>query len=168
MLRQNEIQRLIACPKRVEKSEPATGFNTENRSRRKNLELSAIEKGYVFKVFIRQSTELIENFSIGLIYKSGDKEKGNIMLIRFNGNHGDVDWSNDRHYSSFHIHRITEELLEQGVREPKDIEKTTRYTTFDGALAKFFKEINLENWLACLPELKQISLAFTTTVGGQE
>jgi len=166
MLSQSEINSLISCPKLVENAEPSKGMNTEKRSRRKNLDLKATQERHAFRVFIRQSTELLEDFSIGLIYRSGDKEKGNIMLIRFNGNHGDVDWSKDGHYSSFHIHRMTEELLEQGIREPKEIEKTARYSTLEEALADFFNEINLENWLGYFPELRQLPLI--ATVGGQE
>ena len=166
MLTQNEIDSLIACPKLVENSEPSKGMSIENRSRRKNLELKAAQGKHLFRVFIRQSTELLEDFSIGLTYRSGDKETGNLTLIRFNGNHGEVDWSKDGHYSSFHIHRITEDLLEQGIREPKETDITTRYSTLEEALAEFFNEISLENWLGYFPELRQLPLM--VTVEGQE
>lgn len=166
MLTQDELNNLISCSKLVENAEPSRGMNTEKRSYRKNLDLKATQERHLFRVFIRQSTELLEDFSIGLTYRSGDKEKGNIILIRFNGNHGDVDWSKDGHYSSFHIHRMTEDLLEQGIREPKETEITTRYSTLEEALAEFFNEINLENWLGYFPELRQLPLI--ATVGGQE
>jgi len=158
MLNDREIKELIACQKSIERSEPKHGMQTDGRFNRRSMELKSADQKHSFTMFIRQSTELIEDFSIGLVYKSLDKEKGSVNLIRFNGSHGEVDWSKDGHYSAFHIHRVSESLLNQGNREPKEIELTHRYSTLESALAEFFKEIKLENWQAYFPELKQMTL----------
>ena len=44
----------------------------------------------MFRVFIRQNTNFIENFSIGLLYHTGDRMLRTIALVRYNGPHGET------------------------------------------------------------------------------
>lgn len=88
---------------------------------------------------------LVEQFSIGLRFQTNDKMVGKITLIRYNGAHGQIDWSKDKHHSAFHIHKITAELLAKNIYEPKDIEITERFATFDSALSEFIKYTNIIN-----------------------
>jgi len=148
MLTNQEIENLIICPKKIIDSLPKKGMVADIKSpiiQRKNLDLISLEGKYQFKIFIRQNTLLIEQFSLGLQYKTDDKTFGDITLIRFNGNHGMRDWSKDGHYNAFHIHKITEKLLKKGILEPKSIKITDLYNTFESAIYMFLKHINIVN-----------------------
>ncbi len=164
MLSQTEIDRLISLPKQIERTTPAHGLKTDGRNERKDLDLESTDGNHRFRVFIRKNLMLIEDFSVGLVYRSNRKELGDLMLIRFNGSHGRSDWSEDRHYSAFHIHVMTEKLLTKGVREPKDVSLTDRFSSLEQALVEFFNHVAIENWPAYFPELKQIPM-FGTAEG---
>jgi hypothetical protein len=84
------IRDLITCMKRVA-DPPAREFKEENRHRRKDMRLqSANGEQRIFDVFIRQSLEFAEDFSLGLVYLSPEGKR--MTLVRFNGQH---DQSND-------------------------------------------------------------------------
>jgi len=164
MLNQSEIDGLISEPKRITRANPTHGMKPDGRNEKKNLDMVSVDENHRFDVFIRKNLSLIEDFSVGLIYKSNQKELGDVMLIRFNGSHGQSDWSERLHYSAFHIHTITEDFLRKGIREPKNIELTDRFSSLDQALAEFFSDIVVENWQAYFPELKQMPM-FSVTEG---
>ena len=148
----DEIQTLIVCPKTIIRAEPSKGYSSCNRNWEKKLQLRAGNEPHhkKFSVFIRQNEKFTENFSIGLRYKTGDKDIGEINLIRYNGPHDveGIDRSGDKHYSSPHIHRITAELLQRGINQPKERTITDLYSTFDEALWVFAKYCNIANWQA--------------------
>jgi hypothetical protein len=106
----------------------------ENQHFRNEFQLSSTDGKRQYTVFIRQHNQFRENFSIGLIYHS---EEGNINLFRCNGNHGEivVDILNPNPHYGYHTHKITAELLENNVNEPKKVETTTEYASFEQALA---------------------------------
>ncbi len=162
MLSNREIDELIKCPKIIIDASPKHGMGIDRKNsfvKRKNLNLKSTAKDCTFDLFIRQNTLLIEDFSIGLLYKTEDKIFGKITLIRYNGEHGQSDWSKDNHYSAFHIHRITEELLIKGIYEPKEIELTDKFSTFDSALNLFLKFVNVKNITEYFPHYEeQLSL----------
>ncbi len=69
------IDELIACSKRVVEP-PSKEFKEENRHRRKDMRLQAIDDElYQFVVFIRQSQEFPEDFSLGLVYLSREGKR---------------------------------------------------------------------------------------------
>lgn len=115
-----EIHSLIACPKRIVARYPNSGYRIENHSRRCDLDLAPITlvtSGYwggSFKVFIRQSVEFVEGFSIGLRYQTSIHPREFITLVRYNGPHGETGRDADGHYALPHIHRITAAELSQG------------------------------------------------------
>lgn len=140
----DKIHELIHCEKLIDELLPKQGYKEINKwyDSRKIL-LSSLNKPYKFEVFIRKHKTLIENFSIGLIYKALSEDEKNITLCRYNGSHGQNDWSIDKHYSSFHIHKINNDLLKRGITEPKQIEITNKYASFDSALDVFCKDIKI-------------------------
>ncbi len=90
MLTDQEIQDLITSHKKIKEKVPAEGYKENNEHRRCTLALESIpEISNVFSVFIRQNKTFIENFSIGLRYKTEDKVLGSVTLIRYNGSHGE-------------------------------------------------------------------------------
>lgn len=156
-----EIQELITSPKRIKKREPTEGYNERDSHRRCNLVLEdASGDERVFSVFIRQNIVFIENFSIGLVYKTEDKVLGSITLVRYNGPHGETSRNEDGHYAKSHIHRITAEEVQSGIMQPqeKNREITERYSTFEGALKAFLHDVGIVNDLEYFPELSQMGL----------
>ncbi len=144
-----EMQRLIAIPKQITKKEPANGMRQDRRYLRCTLELEAVAPNdEQFTVFIRQSTELIEDFSIGLRLSTEEYPKGGLTLVRYNGAHGEISRSADGHYAASHIHWMTEEELEKGSMEPQENlrELTDKYVTYDEALGVFFNDIGAINY----------------------
>jgi len=153
-----KIEDYIKCPKYIFDANPKHGMATDNKSaliKRKNLYLKSIDEKHQFTVFMRQNTMLIEQFSIGLLFKLESINFRKITLIRFNGEHGQTDWSKDNHYNSFHIHNINEALLEQGILEPKLVEITNKFNTFHSALFEFLNHVNITNFIDFFPDFKK-------------
>ena len=72
MLTDREIQNLITSPRRLKKGTLPEDTKKKSNYKRCDLKLetvSADDKS--FSVFIRQNMKYIENFSIGLRYKTG-------------------------------------------------------------------------------------------------
>ena len=156
-----EIQELITSPKKIKKREPVEGYNERDSHRRCNLVLEdASGDERVLSVFIRQNIFFIENFSIGLVYKTKDKALGSITLVRYNGPHGETSRNMDGHYAKSHIHCITAEEVQSGIMQPqeKHREITERYSTFEGALKAFFDDGGIVNGLEYFPKLSQMGL----------
>ncbi len=161
MLTDHEIGRLIGLPKDIVSKTPSDGYRSENRSRRCELELTASESPDIeFTVFIRQNDKFIENFSIGLRYRTRDRRLGTVTLIRYNGPHGETSRGPDGHFGKSHIHRVTARELTEENREPQERHReiTDRYGTYEQALRVFFKDIATSNHLDYFGELWQLEL----------
>lgn len=153
-----QIQEMIATPKRITKKDPATKYKIDNIQRRCDLELESSQSGSnKFTAFIRQNNFFIENFSIGLRFLTDDPNLGSITLIRYNGPHGDSAIHPDGHYAKPHIHRITAEEISSGSRQPKEKHReiTNLYNTLEQALRVFFDDIAVENYTSYFPEIQQ-------------
>lgn len=159
MLTNTKIEELIKCPKYIFEANPKQGMPSDTKStliKRKNLKLKSDEdETCQFTVFMRQNTMLIEQFSIGLLYNLESINFRRVTLIRFNGEHGQTDWSKDNHYNSFHIHYLNEELLKQRIFEPKLIVITNKFNTFHSALFEFFNHVNIVNFIDFFPNIKK-------------
>ena len=106
------------------------------------FELQSIDKSFFFSAFGRYNAMFQENFSIGLIYIPKD-EKGTHEILRCNGQHGEHKMF--PHHTYFHIHRASEDAIEQGLNEDCCIEITDKYATFEEALRYFVKLVNLRS-----------------------
>ena len=96
-----EIASLVACPKQMV-DPPRRDMRIEGKMKRNDMTLKSEDSNHSFRVFLRQSDEFPENFSIGLLYVPGE-EPGSFQLIRCNGQHG-----GERvhpHHAVYHIHR---------------------------------------------------------------
>ena len=161
MLTDPEIQALVTSPKRITRRNPARGYAEENGHRRCSLVMECVEgEGGSFTVFVRQNSQFIENYSIGLRWQTGNRDWGSITLVRYNGPHGEVSRDEDGHYAKPHIHRMTAEEMQAGsVRPPeRQREITDRYSTLESALEVFFGDAGVTNWREYFPELSQGSL----------
>lgn len=161
MLTDREIQRLIELPKSIRAKTPASGYREESGHKRCDLEFkvgSADDKK--FSTFIRQHNKFIENFSIGLRYRTDDSTIGTVTLLRYNGAHGGTSRHEDGHFCKPHIHRITESEIASGSTHPqeKHCEITDRYETYEQALEVFFEDIAVSNHEKYFPKPLQIRL----------
>jgi hypothetical protein len=81
----SRIAELIMCDKQITDA-PTRDFREEYRHRRKDFRLQAANDPKLsFSVFMRQSLEFVEDFSLGLVYQSEDGKR--ITLVRYNGQH---------------------------------------------------------------------------------
>ena len=161
MLTDHEIESLVRLPKNIVSKTPAVGYRNENLHRRCELELTASSSPITeFTVFIRQNDKFIENFSIGLRYRTKDRTLGTITLVRYNGPHGETSRGPGGHFGRPHIHRVTARELAEGNREPQERHRdmTDRYSTFEEALSVFFRDITASNYLDYFGELRQLEL----------
>ena len=161
MLADHEIETLIRLPKDIVSKTPAVGYKNENRNRRCELDLMARSgPSAEFSVFIRQNDMFIENFSIGLRYKTKDRMLGTITLVRYNGPHGETRSGPGGHFGRPHIHRVTSRELAEGNREPQERHReiTDRFSTYEEALLVFFADIASSNHRAFFGEIQQLEL----------
>jgi hypothetical protein len=153
MLSDHEIVRLIGCQKAVTKR-PRTTFLIQGRHRRNDFEVSAVDTADRFAVFMRQSLEFPENFSVGLDYLSLPGS-GRLCLIRCNGPHGEhreIPGTPDHHFSC-HIHVATSEALQAGLRPESNASRTDAFTTFEEAVAYFVRRCSIVDVAPMLPFL---------------
>ena len=127
----------------------------DGKMKRNDMTLKSADAKHLFRVFMRQSDEFQENFSIGLMYQPNE-EPGSFQVIRCNGQHG-----GERvhpHHAVFHIHRCKADDVNGGILEPRQIELTTAYASFREALAHFCRIVQLEKPDDHFPGLSQIRL----------
>lgn len=130
-------------------------MRVEGKMKRNDMTLKSVDGTHSFRVFLRQSDEFQENFSVGLMYVPGE-EPGSFQLIRCNGQHG-----GERvhpHHGVFHIHRSMADDINAGILEPRYIEQSTAYASFQEPLAHFCAIIQLERADEYFPGIKQIPL----------
>ena len=97
----HQFNKLISCSKEiVSPSRPK--FDEKNGSRHMNLKLYSTAEDLHFRMFLRQSTIFLENFSVGLIWTVQESNIC-ITLLRCNGPHGGN--KNCAHHHVPHIHR---------------------------------------------------------------
>lgn len=83
---QQEIDDLIACPKVVSEA-PKRDMKLDRGHFRNDMRLKSTDDKLEFRVFVRRSEDLPENFSIGLAFLAKDGS-GEVVLLRCNGPHG--------------------------------------------------------------------------------
>jgi hypothetical protein len=141
---QNELEEQITCPKEVSEP-PRREMKLDGAHWRNDAKLVASNavKGE-FAIFMRKSEDFPENFSIGLIYSPHDG-RGEIILFRCNGKHGDFNRSFDPTHPHFdyHVHRASEDAIEAGQAPEKSAVKTAGFAPYEEALQFFVKEIGL-------------------------
>ena len=111
---EQEITNLIRCPKKVLEA-PRREMKAVDGFRRNDLSLIAEGVPGYFYVFMRQTEDFPENFSIGLRYDTKDGS-GEIILLRCNGPHGPYNNSADPNHPhwDFHVHRASQKQSKRG------------------------------------------------------
>jgi hypothetical protein len=132
------IKKLLICEKEI--VQPPSKPKFERGHFRIGFELQSEDKDFYFTAFGRYNATFPENFSVGLVYNPR-QEKGSYEILRCNGPHG--EHKKFPHHVNFHIHKITTDAIENGLREDSFVEITDKYATFEEAVRFFVRYINL-------------------------
>ncbi len=137
---------------------PKRDFKEENQHLRNDFQLTSSDGARRYSVFIRKHIQFLENFSIGLVFHS--EEGTSYNLFRCNGNHGEVvvDILSPIPHFGYHTHRITANLLENNINEPKQSELTKEYASYEQAINYFCRYVNIKNADKYFPNINQPNL----------
>ncbi len=151
-----DLLQLIACQKRITQP-PRKEMRTDGQMLRDEMEFESLDEKHSFRVFMRQSRQFAENFSVGLEYVPKD-EPGSFCLLRCNGMHG--NHITHTHHLTCHIHRSKAEDVNAGLRVEKHIEPTSEYAAFRDALRYFLRAVNVQaaDLSQYFPSLTQVEL----------
>jgi len=157
MLTDELILKLIREEKVVTEP-PQKEFRVENQHLRKDFQLTSSDGTRKYSVFMRLHITFRENFSIGLVYHS--EEGTSINLFRCNGNHGEatIDILNSIPHFGYHTHKITSELIENNINDPKHSDLTKEYASFEQALNYFCQYVNITDSDNYFPNINQINM----------
>ena len=133
------INKLLTCEKEIVQGPGKPRLERGNH--RVGFELQSVDEEFYFSAFGRYNAMFPENFSVGLVYNLR-QEKGSHEILRCNGPHGEHKMF--PHHVHFHIHKITIDAIESGLKEDCFIEIANEYTTYEDALRFFVKYINLK------------------------
>jgi hypothetical protein len=157
---QQELDALIACPKVVSEA-PKREMSLDRGHFRNDMRVKSVEGDLEFRVFMRRSEDLTENFSIGLAFlpKDGTAE---IVLLRCNGPHGGYNdcFDADHPHWEFHVHRATAETIEAGLRPEKPATVNRDFASYQEALQYFLRVTNIIDAMTCFPNMMQTSFKF--------
>lgn len=129
---------LIVCPKSIIEAPKDSGIS--RGSFKTVFVMASVDGLHNFIGFISRNTIFQENFFIGLVYDPKE-EKGKICLLRCNGLHGEV--IGIPHHSFFHIHTVTADDINNGIKVEKHIQKTEEYSTLEDAIQFYIKYVNI-------------------------
>lgn len=137
-----------------------------NRHRRNNVYLVSKDRKFEYKLFMRQSEDFLEDFSVGLIWTNPanflEITKSSIILLRCQGPHdGKEPLGFDIHHD-YHIHTITaEDLKEKRYQKPSGRMSTSAFSSFEQAifyLITKYKVDGIEKVVNLPEEVDQTSL----------
>lgn len=138
---QAELDALISCAKTIS-DPPRRTMRSESRHRRNDMALTSQDGASRFRVFMRQSLEFAEDFSIGLEYQPPDGRS--FILLRMNGQHDVSDNPQEtRAHFLYHIHRALAEQVNQTFYNSIPARPTDRYASFEEAIIAFFREVGI-------------------------
>lgn len=158
----NEVLFCHKCAIRADRKRMAF----DNRHRKNTVYLISEDKKYEYKLYMRQSEEFLEDFSVGLIWTNPtqhiDITKNSVMLLRCQGPHdGKAPLGTDIHHD-YHIHRISlNDFQERRYQKPSDRILTSNFASFEQALFYLisnYKVDNIETVIDLPEEVTQTSL----------
>lgn len=139
-----EIHDLIVCEKNVISSDYKT-LKQDNQHMKANIDLEDKNKNK-FRLFIRQSSEFLEDFSIGLLLLKPNAFDENAILVRFQGPHDTLfnpRLGNDLH-CVFHSHILSEDdIRNKRFIHPSKKDERSEYESFEEAFEFALKYCNI-------------------------
>lgn len=147
----NEIllQDLLFCEKHAIRADRKRMISS-NRHKKNTVYLASDHQNYEYKMFLRQSEEFIEDFSVGLIWTNPAQtieiDKNNMILLRCQGPHdGKEPFGTDIHHD-FHIHQITlADFEEKRYQKPSGRSVTDKFSSFEQAISYFLNTYNIKD-----------------------
>ena len=114
-----------------------------------------------FRVFMRRSEDLPENFSIGLAFLAKDGS-GEVVLLRCNGPHGGYNdsFDPDHPHWDYHVHRASAEMIEAGLRPEKAATINRDFASYEEAVQYFLRVTNITDARTYFADLAQGILPF--------
>jgi len=113
----------------------------ENRHVKNNFILESLDGKFTYRVFIRYSSEFIEDFSVGLIWTNAAQHiniNRDIILLRCQGPHDSGEPVGSNIHCDYHIHQTTvKDVLEQRYSKPENKCVTDAFSSFQTALFYF-------------------------------
>lgn len=157
---QEEIDSLIGCAK-VVSDPPKRDMKLDRGHFRNDMRLKSVDGKLEFRVFMRRSEDLPENFSIGLAFlpKDGSAEA---VLLRSNGPHGGYNDSFDPEHPhwDFHVHRARADMVDAGQKPEKPAAANREFASYEEALEYFLRTTNVIDARTYFPDIAQATLPF--------
>jgi len=159
------LQDLLFCNKFAIRADRKK-LSFSNRHRRNNIYLLSENRKYEYKLFLRQSEDFLEDFSVGLIWTNPTNyieiSKNSVILLRCQGPHdGKEPLGTDIHHD-YHIHMITlDDFADKRYQKPSGRMLTSEFSSFEQAIYYLISTHNIKDVekVAELPEeVSQISL----------
>lgn len=148
MLNESFLQNIITCPKYCIKADRQE-MKEENRHIKNNLYLLSNDNTYKYTMFIRQSLEFYEDFSIGLVWTNPNEYiniKKKIIMLRCQGPHDGKSNKNSDIHHSFHTHEITiDDIENKRYSKPSNRNKADQYNSFEQAILFFISKCKIRN-----------------------
>ncbi|MGO9256351.1 MAG: hypothetical protein ACLQU1_08640 [Bryobacteraceae bacterium] len=157
---QREIDDLIAGPKVVSEA-PKREMKLDRGHLRNDMRLKSTDGKLEFRVFMRRSEDLPENFSIGLAFLAKDGS-GEVVLLRCNGPHGGYNDSFDPEHPhwDYHVHRASAEMIDAGQRPEKVATINRDFASYEEAVQYFLRATDITDARTYFAELAQGTLPF--------
>lgn len=137
MVTEELITELIVCPKKAIGADRKRMLSV-NRSLRNKVALISVDGNYTYNLFLRQSEEFMEDFSVGLIWTNAAKYVGinkEIILIRFQGPHDSGKPMGEDLHHDYHVHEISvSDIKERRYLRPSNKGVSKEFSSFSGAL----------------------------------
>lgn len=117
----------------------------EGKHWKRDYQVVSVDTDDDFAIFVRQHREMVDNFSVGLIWHSKTGES--VTLLRCNGaSHPHTNHIEGTKFGigNYHVHMATERYLEIGKNSEHYAEVTAVYNTVNGALHHLCRECRID------------------------
>jgi len=141
-LSDERIAELISMPKRV--ANPKARMVPDAKHLKCDYKVASVSGDEEFTIFLRQHSEMPDDFTAGLKWHSTTGEA--VVLMRCNGSsHPHKNHIENTRFSAgnCHIHKATERYIERGCEPEHFAEITNGYTSLAGALHRLCVDCNI-------------------------
>ena len=153
MITEQLINELITCPKKAVQANRKRMIPV-NRSLRNKIAIVSMDGSYTYDLFLRQSEEFMEDFSVGLIWTNAAKYIGiskEIILIRYQGPHDSGKPLGEDIHHDYHIHQISvDDVNERRYMRPRNKEISKDFSSFASALFSFVSYCGIIDLVKCI------------------
>lgn len=153
MITEDFINELITCPKKAIKAERKR-MVTVNRSFRNRISICSVDGEYTFDLFLRQSTEFLEDFSVGLIWTNAAQYSDitkDIILIRLQGPHDSGKPLGEDLHHDYHIHQVSaDDIAQRRYLRPSNKGFSDKFNSFSSALYEIIRYCSIMDLDKCI------------------